>query len=345
MKNKINNINFSTIIFFISQQSFLGIGLLKILTLTRQNSIYVSFISSIFTLFILLFFLSYFNYLPNYNIKDKIKITYKKTNKIINLFILLFTILFFIYSLLLLSIYIQNKYLNETPKILIILLFLIPIVYNVNCGIKTISKTSFILFIISILDYIFMFIGITKYINFENFKPLFEVKYNNLLLSSINYSIYLCSSLFLICSVSKNDLEKPKSINKHIIIFIMLCNFFIFLLLFGIIGVFGIDLSLIFDFPGYILTKKINFFDFINHIENIISLVWLIGIFFNCVMSLYLIKIYIKSNRLYYLTILTCLLVSSLFFNNSNLLLVFIRKYYALPFIVLFLIMLKRNKN
>ena len=52
MKNKINNINFSTIIFFISQQSFLGIGLLKILTLTRQNSIYVSFISSIFTLFI-----------------------------------------------------------------------------------------------------------------------------------------------------------------------------------------------------------------------------------------------------------------------------------------------------
>ena len=93
MKNKINNINFSTIIFFISQQSFLGIGLLKILTLTRQNSIYVSFISSIFTLFILLFFLSYFNYLPNYNMKDKIKITYKKTNNSVIINVLLFTAL------------------------------------------------------------------------------------------------------------------------------------------------------------------------------------------------------------------------------------------------------------
>lgn len=345
MKNKINNINFSTIIFFISQQSFLGVGLLKILTLTRQNSIYVSFISTIFTFIILLLFLSYYNYLPDYNVKDKIITTYKKTNKVINLFILLFTILFFIYSLFLLSIYIQNKYLNETPKIIIISLFLIPIVYSVNCGIKTITKTSFILFVISILDYIFMFIGIIKFINIENFKPLFEVNSNNLLLSSIHYSIYLCSSLFLILSVPKNHLENPNKVNNHIIIFILLSNFFIFLLLFGIIGVFGIDLSLLFDFPGYILTKKINFFDFINHIENIASLVWLISIFFNCVMSLYLIKIYIKSNKIFYLITITCLLISSFCFSNSNLILVFIRKYYIFPFIILFLIMLKRNKN
>lgn len=344
MRNKLNNINFSSIVFFLCQEMFLGVGLTQILLISKQNSIYVCFIGLLFSLIYTLFLLSYFNYLPNLNLFEKINYTYKKLGKIINFILFIVLFIYLTYSLFLLSVYIQNKYLTNTPKLLIITLFLLPTVYLANSNIKSISKTSFILLIISVFEYIIMFSGIIKYINLENFKPLFDKNIKVLLKSSFYYMSYLSFPLFLILFVPKSYLQKPDKINKNIIIFFSLCNFFIFLLTFGIIGVFGIDLSLLFDFPGYSLTKKINFFDFIQHIENLVSSVWMLGMLFNSVMCIYSIKLYVNK-KYYYPLIILSLFTSSFLFKNSNLLFIFIRKYFIYLFLFIIILLIKRNKN
>ena len=71
------------------------------------------------------------------------------------------------FSLWNLSIYIQNKFLDQTPKFLIMFLFLIPVIYIVNKDVKTISKVSLICFILSIVEFLASVFGLVNYIDFN----------------------------------------------------------------------------------------------------------------------------------------------------------------------------------
>lgn len=258
---KISKYMHASIVFFLTETLFLHIGLNDIL---KTGNIYSAFFGSLLS-FIPIFFI--------------LKI---KPNKIIKIILTIILSIYFIYTLYLIKIYVQDKYLDSTPSFIIILMFLLPITYIKD--LKTISKVSFILFIISSITIIFSFINLCPSIEIDNFKP-FNTSLIDIVIGSIKYMFYFVSPSIMLIFIPKEEIS-----NKSILLFYMLSMIHILILFILIIGIFGIDLSINFTYPEYSLMKKINYFDFIQHIENIIAIEWLYSIFISSVMCIYSIK-------------------------------------------------------
>ena len=258
---KISKYMYASIIFFLTEIMFLHIGFNDIL---KTGNIYSALFGSILS-FIPIFFI--------------LKI---KPNRIIKKILLIPLLIFFIYTLYLIKIYVQDKYLDSTPSFLIIIMFLLSITYIKE--IKTISKVSFILFIITSITIIFSFINLCPSIEIDNYKP-FNNNLIDIVIGSLKYMVYFVSPSIMLIFIPKDDIN-----NKSIILFYILSMIHILILFLLIVGIFGIDLSMNFTYPEYSLMKKINYFDFIQHIENIIAVEWLYSVFISSVMSIYSIK-------------------------------------------------------
>ena len=324
MYTKVSKRGFSSIIFFISQSLFLGIGLTQILNSSENSSPLSVILGFILGFFILYLFFKLFDYEKDLSLFEKFEKIFGKTiGNIINFVLVCLFLLYFIYTLWSIQIYIQNKYLDKTPSFLIILLFLIPIVYSVNKNIKTIAKTSLIIFIITIVEIILSIFGLTSIFEISNLKPFFNKSFITILKNALYFISYFLTPLFLMLTVPKNTIEDSKNLNKSIIIFYVFGAINFFLLFTFIIGVFGIDLAKLFYYPEFTLVKKINYFNFIEHVENILSTQWLFSLFMSGVMNLLFFRKYLEYKNidnkiLYYLVIAISLVISTNLFKNTT---------------------------
>lgn len=360
MNTKISNKGFASIVFFVSQSMFLGIGLTQILNSSNQDSPISILLGSILGFIILFLFLKIFDYEKDLTIFGKIEKLYGKLlGNIINLLLVLLFTFYFIYTLWSIQIYIQNKYLDKTPSIIILILFLIPVVYSVNKNIKAIAKVSLIIFTISLVEIILSIFGLTSVLEIDNLKPFFETPFSIILKNSLYFMSYFLAPTFLILTIPKNQIENSNKLNKSIILFYIFgCINFILLFTF-IIGVFGIELSQLFYYPEFTLVKKINYFNFIEHVENILSAQWLFSLFMSAVMSLLFAKKYLEHKKvdkklIYYGLIILSLFLSTMLFKNTTIGYALVKKYfsilYSIPLLILVIISviiskLKKNKN
>ena len=91
MNKKIGHKGFASLLFFLSQEIFLGVGLTRILSISEQNS-WISILIAFVIGFIFLNMIMYvMNYKKDLNVFEKIDILFGKFSKIIN-FILFFYI-------------------------------------------------------------------------------------------------------------------------------------------------------------------------------------------------------------------------------------------------------------
>ena len=345
MNKKISNISFTFLLFFMTNQMFTSAGLTHILELSKQNAIYVPILSYVLGLIPFYIFIKYYNYKEELNFYEKMNYTYKKLGKVFNFIIFLFISLYFIYSLSTLNTYIQSKYLSNTPSFIITLLFLIPIVYLMKHDIYSICKVTFILFIIYIIEYVFSAFGLIKFIEIDNLMPFIDKSIFNIIKSSLHYVCYFTFPMFILLLVPKSYIKNPKTINRDLFIGYTFSNIIVLLILVFLISIFGIDLALIFDFPIFSLLTKINFFDFITHIENILSFIAVLTFFVNTTLSLYSMKVFIKKDKLFYPFLIICFILSIVLFNNHTNTINFMRNFFLIVFIPTLLLLIKRNKS
>lgn len=363
MNKKIGNIGFASLVFFLSQEIFLGVGFSRILNISLQDtwlSLILAFIIGF--LFLILFF-KFINYEKDLSLFDKNKKLFgNKFGKIINFILNLNVTMYFMFSLWNLAIYIQNKFLDQTPKFLIMLLFIIPVIYLVSKDIKTISKVSLICFIIAIIEFILSALGLVSFLEIDNFKPFLNTSLNNILSSTFIFLSYFLTPFTLLLIVPKNNVDNPKCLNKNIVIFYVLA-FIEFIITFCfIISIFGIDYAKLFYYPEFSLLKKISYFDFIEHVENLLSSQWLFSLFMGSVMNLHFIKSYLNNTDLknektkkiiYYVIIFLSLFVSPKLFANTTIEYHFVKDYfiiiYTIPVLILLVLaifmMRKKKRN
>lgn len=350
MNTKIGYKGFASLIFFLSEELFLGIGLTQILNISMQDSWLSIIIGSIIGFVFLLLFLKFMDYEKDLNLfKKNEKLFGKIIGNIINFILLLLVVVFFIFTLWNISIYIQNKFLDQTPRILIIFIFLIPTLYLVSKDIKTISKVSIICFFIAMLEFILSICGLTSFLELDNFKPYFTSNTSNILYSSIIYASYFVTPIMIISIVPKNYIDKPEKLNKSIYLFYIIGCIHLLILFSFIISIFGIDYAKLFYYPGFALLKKINYFDFIQHVENLLTSQWLFSLFFGATMCLFFIKNYLKNinskkdsiNKIiFFIIIIFSLLVSPKLFSNTTIGYEIVKKYYILIYTAFLFIIL-----
>lgn len=323
--NKINKSEMGALTFFLVRAFFIGITLNNLINIARQDS-YISMIISFILGFIPLLLIYYiFNYEPSLSLpKKNIKLFGNILGTIINIVIIWFT--FFIILILFSNLvtFIFSQYLNKTPKLVISIVFICTILYVLLHDIKTICRTAMILFFFTIFLYLLSLIGLFSEISINNFKPFFENSYINLFKGSYSFITYNILPLYLLLIIPKNDIDN-KYFFKNITIGYIIGFISLFLVLVTTIGIFGIKLCNLYEYPELQVLKYVSLIGVSARIDGILIIQWIFDLLIFMIMGMYFIlettKTMFKVNKHVYSIILAILLVLINEYITSNMLL------------------------
>ncbi|MGN1028811.1 MAG: GerAB/ArcD/ProY family transporter, partial [Bacilli bacterium] len=166
--------------------------------------------------------------------------------------------------------------LTEKPSIYFFLLILGLTFYIANKGIETLTRVSIISILVAFSIFIFDYTNLIKDININNFLPLITVSYKNIIKSSIIYALFSSIPPMFVMSIKKDDLIDKNNFNKLYYKMYTLSFISLFIAITFTIGVFGINLASLFDYPLYTVLKKIEIFSFLDSLENISVMLWIL---------------------------------------------------------------------
>lgn len=264
----INNRKVFAISYFLGRIFFVGFGFSLLRKLVGRDSWLSAILGTLLGALIIWIFSK---------LKSKINGSLKdiKGNKIIkwSLIILFFLFNLFVFSqmIFIFQTFASSFFLINSPTYFISLP--IPFIVYRTCkkGYPTIAKIAEILMPISILLFLFSFFGLLQHFKIDYFKPWLMNGPLTLLQGTLYFAAYSSSAFFLLLNV---PMEKNKLVGKFIFsttTVVLLCIF--------IIGVLGPNLIQIYRYPEYMMLKKIKIFNFIEKVENILSITWLFDLF------------------------------------------------------------------
>ena len=297
------------LIYFITSIFMYGVGFSSIFRLCKSNSWIVILIGSIISIILLPIYKRLINH----------------SNKIIKLINILFILLI---SMMILRIFITSFYLTKTPGLFITIPFIL--ICLTNKDINTLYKESNLLFLFSVIGISLNLIASTKTGSIRFLTPSLNIPLLNIFKGTIYYVVFILSPLVLI---------KEKNINNKLFIF---TNLFLLFMSLIIVFVLGPNLISIYRYPEYMIYKEINLFGFVQNVENLVCLYYLLNIFITSSLCLINIKDIVKNNYTLYILITTILFITE-FVSDKYRYSMFIYKY--LPLILIMFIFLNILKK
>ena len=239
-----NKHEYNSTLFILARPLFLGFGIYKII-----NNVGSYFYISIILGIILGLFIN--------NVLKKI------AN--INLLKIIISVAILIYGSYSLTNSISTLYLNQTPKIIILVALLLIIIYSRNKNKENIFKVANILFIINIGLFIITLLSLFPLINIENFTPTNNFSISNILTSALYFSLLSTLPYMMLPSFKQNYNYKAYLIS----------SIYTLLLFTLIIGILGVPVASIYKYPEYIIFKKISILNIIENIQNLLFMSWI----------------------------------------------------------------------
>lgn len=290
---KIKNWEFYSFIFFIMQACLIGFTIDDLLFLLDNNAWIIPIIGSFIGYFLLKIYLFIFN--SNKKITDLIYQLFNKKISILLILIILILIILIMNSVFLMLInFISNEYLYDTPPLFIIILITTTILYVIHNKTNALFRTSLILFYLIIIIFTIVTAGLIRQIDFYNLKPWFNFKISNLLVATFNYLMYTTAPLFIIAFYKKKDIQKVT--DKGIIKTYFFSHLTSFIIIFTLVAVLGPHLAKLYQFPGYHILKRTFAGAFIERLEKILAIYWIISMIVPIIFLGYTVIDIIKNN-------------------------------------------------
>ena len=277
-EEKINSFGLFTIIISITSSSFYGIYSAYIIHLTNTASLLSMVLGLIFGLLFSKIFLKLFNKKKNLSISNYNKIVYPKFNKVINIILIMCTFLTYIFLTYRLTTFLSNEYLIKMPNYLISILVIFITSYVASKGLETTIRVSTISFYISTIIFLFDTINLMPQVKLDNFLPLFNTTPINFIFSSLLFTLYFFVPIFNISFIKLHQIADYNQFTKYYYISIFTSFLISFISLFNTIGISGTNVMKLFDYPFYITLKRISLFSFLDSLENISIMLWLLYI-------------------------------------------------------------------
>ena len=264
-------------------------------------------------------------------------INHLKTNSIYHKIIyFIYLTIMIILGIVIIETYLSYFFLTKTPRMIIILPVILLCIYISFQGKQTINILSNLLLYLSIFFIIITIIIIIPSFSFNNFLPFFSHPLTNILKSSFIFGIFSSSPNILL---SNDSIPLKKHLKYYLITSII--NIIIGIM---IIGILKPTLLSIYSFPEYMVLKNIKLFGFIENLENILSLIWLIDTIFMLSYSFY--NLHLLLNKKYlslsYIIILTIITTYFIITNYDIVLLIY---YYGSLVILIIIILLSIKKE
>ena len=255
-KITLSSLELITLVFFICSGMPLLISFKPIFSISRLGSI-VSVVIGIILGFI--------------NIYIIIKLRNKLNNKYFKLMFLLPLIIYIINRI---AYFVKIAYLEHINPFIVALTLVFLILYSCKHGIKCIIRSSFIFFIIIVAIFIFNNFFLLDELNINNYKPILSYNFISIIKCSLLYYINTLP-IFMLIFLPKNIIYNKDKYNKNIILGYILSSLFILITYIITLGVLGINIINNFEFPYYMVIRRITLFGFFERLENIISFMYL----------------------------------------------------------------------
>lgn len=347
-------------LFFVMRASYIGLSLNNVINITRQDSWIAGFIALILGLIPLLIFIYLKNYDKEKNIAELIIYLFGPFGKIINIILIIGGLLFSLVTFVDLTYFVNSEFLFKTPHIIIGACFIIPIIYGLLKDINAISKTSLIMFYFVIFVIICIILGVISNIDLGNLKPYLQTKPQNLLHSAAIIIAYNIIPIFLLTIIPTNKITNYKT--KKTILFYFLAILSLINGAFLTISVLGPELSLLYEYPEFNLLKKVEVGDFIDRVESLFSLEWIVALIILITIGIYFAKEIIKTtfktkektNKI--IIIVVCLIIlflnENIYISNTAInsfykgpMVIIMFSYLLLAFIIMIKAILKKHSH
>lgn len=179
-----------------------------------------------------------------------------------------------------------TQILVETPIQMIMLLFLLTSLFGVRLGLEVISRTAIIFFPWIVMLLFILFIFLIPEIQFKNIQPIFGEGMKPIIKTSYHHLglPYLELVIFLMITPYVNEKAKmKKNFYKGTLIGGIVLTIVI---LFSIL-VLDADITARQSYPSYILGKKISIGNFLERIEVVVAIIWVLTIYFKLTICYY----------------------------------------------------------
>ena len=313
------------IIYFLTQSLFLGFGISILFSISSKDC-YIGALLLLLIGFVIIYLYSKFLELKKKrNLKEILK-----QNKILGIFVYLLLIIasyiLLIYSLVIYKVFVASFMLIKTPEILLLIPIVIFGTYGAFKGLTVINRVAESLIPIALGLAAFAFLGVVGLFDTTNFLPILTTTPSNFFKTAITFAgISTFSNILTI-----HYQEKP----KYMLTTYSLTCLLIIATIIYINGILGEELVSIYRFPEYMVLKQLKLFQFIEKVENILSIAWIFNIFILLMTSIHSIKELLPNKKPKIITviilILTLYMIDKVFaFNYVNEL----RIYKLLPYI------------
>lgn len=355
---KISNFEFSTLNYFITRALLIGVTFNMIDTLMKQDCWIIPLLSIIPAILFILCINYIMKYEPSLDLSQKVIKLFK--NKIGTFMVILLVIAFYFIALLNylnLNNFVQSQFLSKTPMLAISIMFAIATYYILSKGIDVVSRTSTVLFYISMILFVLSLIGLIPELKLDNVKPLFTSSTSDYIKSLNGYYAFKVVPMFLLTIIPKDKIENAK-VKKALIISYILSAISIFIIVFQTICVFGYELSMLYEYPQFLVLKHVTLAGLSSRVESILVMQLLFDIFILNVFTTYFIGRSVKSvfnikqSNLIYFIVCVLVVVGTTYISKYNVYLDTLMKnfipiaisVFSIIFIILICIKIKMSK-
>lgn len=176
---------------------------------------------------------------------------------------------------------------TETPAYVINLLFIISIVIGLLYGLETIARSSEILLYIMSVIFIISMILVLPNAKMNNLLPILENGIAPILKGANNLSSFATFPLIFMFIIYPVNTYNDKKTRTSLVLGYLWGMFLIFIAIIMCIFVLGSTITSRSLFPVYLLAKEINIGTILNRLEILITIIWIITLFYRIVIYFY----------------------------------------------------------
>lgn len=251
----------------------------------KQDAWIVALVGLTLTLLLVFFYNAFGNRFSGMTIVECTEVVLGKwIGKIVSLLFISFLFITCAMLLYIVGNFVTSQIMPETPIQFTNLLFVIVVVFGTRLGLEVFSRTAEILYFWVIGLLIVFLIFLFPNLDFKNMQPTLEYGIKPIIRGALSYTSFSSLTLIVLMTIFPAYVNNQREASKSFISGTLTAGLIMFLVITFCILVLGHDITTRNGFPSYALAKKISLGDFIERIEVIVAIIWIITMFYKIIL-------------------------------------------------------------
>ena len=254
----------------------------------KQDAWLAAVIGTVLSLILAVLFIAVGRMFPNMTI---VEINEKLLGKWLGKAVSLSFVFFSLYSTTslfqIVGTFLTTHIMPDTPIEAIHILFACILFMGIRLGLETLARAAEILFPFFIFLFIILAASVSPQIDFQNMQPVLETGIKPMIRAVFLFLSIFSLPLVVILMIFPVSVNRPKEAEKTLLSGILIGGLCLIIIILLAILVLGPENSARHMYSSYVLAKKINIGNFLQRIEAILAIMWMITIYFKITIYFY----------------------------------------------------------